>query len=509
MWETLYFTAILSMPSCIPMTKKLERIHSIVDSFGLQNCLHTVVGDIFTRGLSGGERKRATIACELLRDPDILLVDEPTSGLDTSAAHNLMVQLKNYATQHKKIIVTTIHQPSSQVFLMFSTLLLLVEGQVAYFGSAGCALDYLTSLGIPFEDEYNPADILLEVVTSRNDIISIIKQAGLHKRYNSLLSARRFPQGSQSDVAEIPKNDDNSGSAVLEIVVGEGEKTHRWPSSFWTQLTVLSWRSFKQAKGNMSLLDVALPVVLAITASLIFFQIGNLETSARDKLGLVFFTFAFMGFDMSSATVKGLDAERGVVYKERTAGIYRLSAYYLSKMISEIPVVLVNPVVMVTIIYWVAGLGGVDGYVVYLSIGILYNLMMQSVALVIGLFSVDLRFNMGVVMMCLDASFILGGFYVVNPPEWLWWCKYLAFFHYPSAATLTYLMSDIPPVWCNQTSVNIYPQCIDNGNLTLTSRDVLNGLGIEHPVYFYVTIMAMTFGVFRTCGYFVLRLKKI
>ncbi|XP_021342162.1 ABC transporter G family member 21-like [Mizuhopecten yessoensis] len=405
-----------------------------------------VIGDIFTRGLSGGEKKRASIACELLRDPDILLVDEPTSGLDSSTAHKLMIQLKNYATEYDKTIVTTIHQPSSQVFHMFSTLLLLVEGQVVYLGSASSALDYLTILEIPFEDEYNPADILLDAVTSHSDTINIIKQGGLEKRYNT---TRQPSQCRKLQGVDTHSNDNTgmSGSAVVEIVADEQETTHRWPSSFWIQLAVLNWRSFKQAKGNITLLDVAVPVVLAVTVSLIFFRIGNIETSARDKFGLVFFTFVFMGYEISLATVRGLDAERGVVNKERTAGIYRLSAYYLSKMISEIPVVLINPVVMVTILYWVAGLGGVDGYVVYLSIGILYNLLMQSVALVIGLFSADLRFNMVIVFMCLDAGLTLGGVYSVNPPEWLWWGKYLAFSHYPSAATLTYLMADMLPVW--------------------------------------------------------------
>ncbi|XP_060084867.1 uncharacterized protein LOC132564208, partial [Ylistrum balloti] len=444
LWETLYFTAILSMPETTSQEQKLQQIDSIVKSLGLEKCLHTVVGDIFNSGLSGGERKRTSIACELLRDPDLLLIDEPTSGLDSSIAHDLMVQLRDYATNYNKTLVTTIHQPSSQAFHMFSNLLLLLEGQVVYFGPADSALNYLTSLGISFLDEYNPADILLDVITSDCDTVCTINEGAIQKRYNNTVPDGKTLYSYHTNGVEPRGNEETSGCTVLDIV-DDGE-THRWPSSFWTQFAILNWRSFKQVKGNLSVLDVLVPGVLAVTASLIFFQIGNEETTARDKFGLVFFTFVFLGYSTCLTTVRHFDTERGVVRKERSAGVYRLSAYYLSKMTSELPLVLISPVLMITMIYWVVGLGEVDGYFVFLSIGILYTLMMQSVALVIGFCSSDLRFNTVVVFMCLNVSLNLGGVYTVNPPEWLVWGKYLAFFHYPSAATMTYLLVDIDPM---------------------------------------------------------------
>ena len=133
LYESLYFTAMIRIPESVTFDEKQKRIQNVVDSLDIQKCLHTVIGDMSKRGLSGGEKKRANIACELLTDPDILLVDEPTSGLDSSTAHSLMIQLKSYATDYNKTIITTIHQPSSQVYHMFSTLLLLMDGSVSYF----------------------------------------------------------------------------------------------------------------------------------------------------------------------------------------------------------------------------------------------------------------------------------------------------------------------------------------------------------------------------------------
>lgn len=158
--ETLYFTAMIRLPDHVSKADKMVRIDEIVDALHLRNCLDTIIGDFMHRGLSGGEKKRANIACELLTDPNIMLIDEPTSGLDSSTAHVLMEELKDFASQYNKTLLITIHQPSSQIFHMFSTLLLLVRGHAAYFGGAQMALKYFSDLGLDFPDQYNPSDIL-------------------------------------------------------------------------------------------------------------------------------------------------------------------------------------------------------------------------------------------------------------------------------------------------------------------------------------------------------------
>ncbi|XP_053388651.1 uncharacterized protein LOC128551765 [Mercenaria mercenaria] len=128
--ETLEFTAMIRLPDELSVEEKNVRLQSVIDALDLNKCLDTEMGGIFTPGLSGGEMKRASIACELIRDPDIIFLDEPTTGLDSSTTTSLISLLKTYAAECSKSVIASIHQPSSQNFFQFDKLMLLTGGQV-------------------------------------------------------------------------------------------------------------------------------------------------------------------------------------------------------------------------------------------------------------------------------------------------------------------------------------------------------------------------------------------
>ena len=108
----------------------------------LEKCADTVFGNDGLKGLSGGEKKRVCIAEKLLINSPILLLDEPTSGLDSSTSFIIISFLKEYAKKNNKIILTTIHQPSSNIFSLFDKLIIINHGKCVYQGKCNRLIGY-------------------------------------------------------------------------------------------------------------------------------------------------------------------------------------------------------------------------------------------------------------------------------------------------------------------------------------------------------------------------------
>ena len=107
-----------------------------------------LVGGHDIKGISGGERKRTSIAFELVSDPQVIFLDEPTSGLDSLTAYVIVWYMKKLAQNHNKTVAMTIHQPSSEIFSLFDDLILMVEGRLVYQGLASESVEYFSQMGL-------------------------------------------------------------------------------------------------------------------------------------------------------------------------------------------------------------------------------------------------------------------------------------------------------------------------------------------------------------------------
>ncbi len=144
-YQNLYYAAKL----CFDKTEKLL-LHNLVnrtlDSLGLTEAKNLKVGNSLQKTISGGQRKRLNIGLELLREPSVLFVDEPTSGLSSRDSENIMDLLKELSIRGKMIFVV-IHQPSSEIFKMFDTLLILdTGGYQIYYGNPVKSVTYFKSI---------------------------------------------------------------------------------------------------------------------------------------------------------------------------------------------------------------------------------------------------------------------------------------------------------------------------------------------------------------------------
>lgn len=159
--ETLMYAAELRLPSSVKAPERHRLVEELILELGLKECADTVVGDGYRRrGCSGGERRRVSIGVQMLANPSVLWLDEPTTGLDATSAYQLIKMLKGLAVKGRTI-VTTIHQPRSDIWFLFDRVTVLTRGWCTYSGSREECLEWFERLlpeGLPAY--VNPADYL-------------------------------------------------------------------------------------------------------------------------------------------------------------------------------------------------------------------------------------------------------------------------------------------------------------------------------------------------------------
>lgn len=148
-----------------------HRVYTVIHKLGLDKVSHHFIGDQYTRGLSGGEKRRVSIACELLTGPGLIFLDEPTTGLDSTNAKKIVDILSNMASSGVTVIMT-IHQPRPDLFKMLDRVLLIsASGEMIYSGPSSLAEGYFGAIG--YESDVHVMDHMLDVIVrSSGDVIS-------------------------------------------------------------------------------------------------------------------------------------------------------------------------------------------------------------------------------------------------------------------------------------------------------------------------------------------------
>ncbi|XP_044974501.1 ABC transporter G family member 7-like [Hordeum vulgare subsp. vulgare] len=148
--ETLSLAAELQLPDTMSPERKEKYVDDLLFRLGLVNSADSIVGDAKVRGISGGEKKRLSLACELIASPSVIFADEPTTGLDAFQAEKVMETLRQLA-EDGHTVICSIHQPRGSVYSKFDDIVLLSEGEVVYMGPAKEEpLKYFASLGLLF-----------------------------------------------------------------------------------------------------------------------------------------------------------------------------------------------------------------------------------------------------------------------------------------------------------------------------------------------------------------------
>ncbi|CAI0473631.1 unnamed protein product [Linum tenue] len=311
---------------------------------------NSLVGLPGVTGLTTEQRKRLTIAVELVANPSIIFMDEPTSGLDARAAAIVMRTVRN-TVDTGRTVVCTIHQPSIDIFEAFDELFLLKRGgQEIYVGPLGRHSAHLVKYFEEIEgvskitDGYNPATWMLEVTTTAQemalgvDFTDIYRNSDLYKRNKALIKDLSKP---------------SPGSKDLHFPT-------QYSQPFLTQCAACLWKQHWSYWRNPPYTAVRFmfTTIISLTFGTVFWDLGGRTTKNQDlfnAMGAMFSAVTFLGVQNASSVQPVVAIERTVFYRERAAGMYSALPYAYAQVMIEIPYILVQSVVYGVITYSMMG----------------------------------------------------------------------------------------------------------------------------------------------------------
>ncbi|CAO3587711.1 unnamed protein product [Absidia cylindrospora] len=508
--ETLMFAAMLRLPRNMPLRYKQRRVQDVMKELGIDGIADHVIGiPGQQRGISGGEKRRVSIGKALVTSPQLLFLDEPTSGLDAYNASMVMSCLKRLCRQGSRTIIVTIHQPRSNIFKLFDSLMLLASGKLVYFGPANTTSHYFSSLGYSVPSDYNIADYLIDLTMKRpddmddqrlrrtssrtssvvlhnnpsdeqlDDLHSSLESsssiaaaeaaatllegenvADQHEEYDLLTEANHAHHlfGSYKDsalarrtLAHVQKA---NGGATRDTSysVWVNSKNHQSNSfsllQFWHELSLLSSRTFINLYRNPFLFFAHFfcSLVLGVLLGSLFWQVEIDLTGVQNRLGVLFFTCALLGFASTSA-LDMFSKERVLFMRERESGYYSPASYFLAKVAFDVfPLRCFPPLVMGSVMYFMIGLNPtMSVFLKFLLVLVLFNLAAAGLCLCFACLCKSVSVANLLANLTMLFSMLFGGFLLNKEhiPAVLSWLQYLSFFNYGYEALIVNELKDI------------------------------------------------------------------
>mmetsp|Transcript_8123 Transcript_8123/g.11706 ORF Transcript_8123/g.11706 Transcript_8123/m.11706 type:complete len:636 (+) Transcript_8123:143-2050(+) len=404
--EAIRFSAKLRLPSSTTDEMVNSLCEEMISELSLQDCADTIVGGALVKGISGGERKRTSVAVELVTQPSLVFLDEPSSGLDSFNAVQLCQVLKKVANAGSSVLFT-IHQPSSEIFNSFDHLILLNKGRVMYQGSVADVPTFFGDCGYQLPPNFNPADWIMQVaLTSTPDDL---EAAGFFRKDHRAI---------EDPIVDESPSKDRPGSDTGHV-------------GFATQTKLLYEREVKnffRAKQAI----VARTMMSTLISSLlgcIFLNVAETDftyfINIQSTFGALLMALLANVFSTALPSLIAFPEERPVFLREYSTNHYSVTAYFSSRLSMEFLVTAAQVTVSTLITYFCVGFNG--SYAIFWLC--VYTLAMTSTAL--GVLVGSAVVNPGVAVEFLPAVFmpqiLFAGFFV--PPElipnWLAWVRYI------------------------------------------------------------------------------------
>ena len=552
-YETVLNSALLRLPRQLSFKAKQKRVYDVLEQLRIYDIKDRVIGSEYERGISGGEKRRVSIACELVTSPQVLFLDEPTSGLDANNANNVIECLVRLANHYNKTLVVSIHQPRSSIFQLFDKLVLLSDGEMVYSGEAYKVSEFLKNEGYVCPQDYNIADYLIDVTFEPSKFItkatiddvnatipSTEAQNPIHRvehvrrsltgtatqtewehlaihrdefrgllaqseneeqtigEVNSQLLHSLFKDGQYFQKLKFEINELSSSGTEEELRIPHAYKA----ATFMQQVSILSSRTFKNVYRNPKLLlgNYMLTIFLGFFLGTLYYDVDNDISGFQNRLGLFFFILTYFGF-LTFTGLSSFALERLIFIKERSNHYYSPLAYYMAKVISDIfPLRVVPPILLGLIIYPLVGLNMANnGFGRFILILVLFNLAVSLEILTVGIIFEDLNNSIIVSVLIILASLLFSGLFINTKDIENYFFKYLknlSVFYY---AYESLIINEVKSLMLREKKYGL--------NIEIPGATILSTFGfIVQNFVFDIEILVLFNVLFLVLGYLALQL---
>lgn len=421
--ETILYAARLKMklpPGASAEQAHEARVDEILKFWKLERLADIYIEHVDNEMLSVGNRKRVAIAVHTVHLPNVLFLDEPTVGFDPRREEALIEDLNYFAAATGTIVILTINPIRVNIYDYFAKLMLLCHGQTVFYGTLKDALWYFQSIcKFPYVKYQNFSDYLLNIVTLKlddtSDFHSDLDRLRARLRAKWIVYRHLFftePRTYQQPILN--------------------ESVHDWPNTFVSELKYLVNREFLgQIRDFPPIIFNVLQRFLVFTLlSFIYFQIDTypIRYGLRMRFGLLIFITANQASLILAMMVPSMGYIRPIIVRERLAFTYRLSAIYLAKFLSELPLNIFTTIGYGSIIYYVTGLrSGFDNFLVFIAILLLEVYAVMGLGFLVSCCAKTRQMRDILSILVFLTIFMFGGNQIQNRLETSWVIRWIQF----------------------------------------------------------------------------------
>ncbi|KAF6821985.1 ABC multidrug transporter [Colletotrichum musicola] len=461
--DTLYFAARARCPKNIPegVTRReyAEHLRDVTMAmFGILHTKNTRVGDDFVRGVSGGERKRVTIAEAALSYSPLQCWDNSTRGLDSANALEFCRTLRTQADVMGTTSCVAIYQASQDAYdvrlsltpdpssrrtannpQVFDKVIVLYEGRQIYFGKTGEARAYFEGLGFICPEQQTTADFLTSMTSHQERVI----RPGWEERaprspdeFAAAWKASEHRARLMDDIEDYLQRHPFGGDHYQKFSESrriDQSRVQRARSpftlSYIEQMNLTLWRSYVMFKSDPSITVTMLVtnIFQALIISSLFYNLPGDTSSMNRRAILLFFTVIINAFG-GILEIMTLYAKRKVVEKHSRYALYHPSAEALSAMVVDLPYKIINAILMNIIIYFMGNLRREPGaFFFFLLISFTMTLCMSMMFRLIGSVTKSIAQALAPASIILLMIALYTGF-AITPQymqDWLGWLRWI------------------------------------------------------------------------------------